>query len=845
MIITSSLRLLLALLLAGAALSQQAQAQPSSTPRDDFWRTDGAVNSIVSTNGVAYIGGDFNYVGPASGAAGLLDSLGGDPITGFPKLNGTVRTIIPDASGGWYVGGNFVAADNTHLQNLIHVRADNTLDSAFKPNPDQAVRALALVGNSLLVGGEFFQIADNQLSYFVTLNPSTGKTNIIASQLRVSGVVSAFAVVGDTVYVGGQFNNITTLNGNQRVNNPRTRLAAFKPATAELLAWNPACSGGFEGVKAIVVSGSTIYVGGDFTSCGGKPRNGIASLKDADGTANNWNPNAQISNGTPNVNALAVVGNVVYAGGDFTSIGARSRTRLAALQAGSFGQADANWQADANGEVNFITVDGTDILVGGKFTVIGGNIDFNPANNQTTQTGGTNRRGFARVAQANAAVSNWGPQVSLLKPAQFGQGNATSYALGVQGDMMLLGGDFISFGGVNRAHLAAIDLHTGVPTAWDPGADQTVRAMALASSGVYVGGAFTNIGGASHSRIALLNYATGQADPWDARFQTGQYISAIATGNKTVFVGGQFQKIGGQDRSSLAELDAKTGDATDWNPQPSGTVNALVVGISNNVYVGGQIFGISGSSLQYLALLTTNVIPAKQLIKAFDAKLDGQIRALALTSDALYVAGDFTKASGQDRVGVAALDQFTSQEVNPWDAQISGQGQRQVRAVLPVGQAVYVGGQFRAAGGENRGRIASIHPLFGAASSWDPGADGPVNAIAREGNTLIIGGEFTRLGLHGTNPNPNTDGQPVPYLAAFDTRPAISSFQKNAAGKYTFNITDGDGLGSSLLLQTSPTLTNPNWQTVKTLDILGLQDPVDDTPPAGTTTRFYRLQRQP
>ena len=122
---------------------------------------------------------------------------------------------------------------------------------------------------------------------------------------------------------------------------------------------------------------------------------------------------------------------------------------------------------------------------------------------------------------------------------------------------------------------------------------------------------------------------------------------------------------------------------------------------------------------------------------------------------------------------MAAIDPSTGKEPNPWDAQISGQGQVQVRAVLPLGQAVYVGGQFSGAGGENRGRVGSVHPAFGAASGWDPGADGPIDAIAHSDKLVIIGGEFSRLGLHGANPNPNTSGQPVPYLAAFNALPAI------------------------------------------------------------------------
>ena len=223
-----------------------------------------------------------------------------------------------------------------------------------------------------------------------------------------------------------------------------------------------------------------------------------------------------------------------------------------------------------------------------------------------------------------------------------------------------------------------------------------------------------------------------------------------------------------------------------------------------------------------------------------------QVRTLALTSDSLFVGGDFATISGQDqeqRRRPSIRQRGGDKSLGRWDLH---RGQGQVRTVVPVGQAVYIGGQFTGAGGENRKRIASVHPLFGAASGWDPGADAPISAIARNDNVILIGGEFTRLGLHGANPNPAVDGQPVPYLAAFDAHPAIHNFRKGAPGHYQFEITDGDGLGSTLLIQASDTLSNPSWQTLKSLDVLGIQDPYDDgTVPAGATSRFYRLQRQP
>jgi len=62
----------------------------------------------------------------------------------------------------------------------------------------------------------------------------------------------------------------------------------------------------------IAVSGSTVYVGGGFTSVGGQARNRLAALDASTGNATSWNPNADSW-----VNALAVSGSTVYVGGEF------------------------------------------------------------------------------------------------------------------------------------------------------------------------------------------------------------------------------------------------------------------------------------------------------------------------------------------------------------------------------------------------------------------------------------------------------------------------------------------------------------------------------------------------
>ena len=73
-------------------------------------------------------------------------------------------------------------------------------------------------------------------------------------------------------------------------------------------------------VFAIAISGSDIYLGGQFTTAnnGLTPRNYAAAV-DTSGTLTAWNPNLSNS-----VYALAINGSTVYIGGGFSSIGGSS-----------------------------------------------------------------------------------------------------------------------------------------------------------------------------------------------------------------------------------------------------------------------------------------------------------------------------------------------------------------------------------------------------------------------------------------------------------------------------------------------------------------------------------------
>ncbi len=141
---------------------------------------------------------------------------------------------------------------------------------------------------------------------------------------------------GATVYAAGGF---TTIGGQ-----PRNFLAGVNAADGSAASFNPNPN---NAASAIGVSASAVYVGGSFTSLGGVVRHSIAALNATDGTATSFDPNAGFGTGNATVYALAVTGSHGRVrGGFFTSIGGQPRNYIAALNAAD-GTA-TSWNPGAN-----------------------------------------------------------------------------------------------------------------------------------------------------------------------------------------------------------------------------------------------------------------------------------------------------------------------------------------------------------------------------------------------------------------------------------------------------------------------------------------------------------------
>jgi hypothetical protein len=332
-----------------------------------------------------------------------------------------------------------------------------------KPGFNSDVRAIAKVGCTLYVGGEFTSVGE-AYAYGVGLDPVTGKADGFTYEDINGPVYAAVSDGNGGWYIGGAFTQIGPYT--------RNRLAHIL-GNGEISPWNPSANGT---VRALALSGTTVYAGGDFTTIGGTARNRLAAIG-TDGSLQSWDPNANDI-----VYALAVSGTTVYAGGQFTSIGGTTRNRLAAIDIGGTcltsytSGCRLNWNPNANDTVYALAVSGTTVYAGGFFTSIGG----------------TTRNRLAAI-DTNGTLQPWNPSA-----------NGTVRSLALSGTTVYAGGDFTIIGGTARNYLAAIGTN-GTLQSWNPNANSLINALVVSGTTVYVGGNFTSIGGMARNRIASIN----------------------------------------------------------------------------------------------------------------------------------------------------------------------------------------------------------------------------------------------------------------------------------------------------------------------------------------------------
>jgi hypothetical protein len=484
------------------------------------------------------------------------------------------------------------------------------------PSPFSArVWSTVTKDNVAYVGGEFTSLAPTT-ALAGAVDGNSGAPQPGFPKVDSGEVMAATPDGRGGWFVGGSFPklNDVQVNGLAHILADGSLDASFQPA---IVGAQNQPSKSFA-VTSLALSGSWLYVGGEFTKFGARgtskaqARNHIARISATSGTIDpDWNPDTGNNNTTSPVRSIAVSpdGSVAYFAGDFSAVGGQPRPGLAAFVSDGGGNRLSPWAPNVGAvEALGVAPDGR-VYLGGKggLAAVDGNggVIWNAAtgggtikelavarDGGTVWVGGDFNSISGQPRAKLAALHGDGSVDPTFNPDPGDKAVVSALTLSEDNSRVYFGGTFDHVKAEVRNNLAAVDSRTGALTAWDPNATGAVSSLTASGSLVYAGGNFTNIGATPRTFLGALDLTPGAsfgaALPFAPKIENlGQGAKAgeppvvqsmdMSPDGTRLFIGGNFDHVNGVVRKNLAVLMLPSGEVDpNFDPgEPQGTVRVV------------------------------------------------------------------------------------------------------------------------------------------------------------------------------------------------------------------------------------------------------------------------------
>ncbi|MCB0768305.1 MAG: thrombospondin type 3 repeat-containing protein, partial [Flavobacteriales bacterium] len=365
--------------------------------------------------------------------------------------------------------------------------------------------------------------------------------------------------------------------------------------------------------------------------------------------------------------------------------------------------------------------------------------------------------------------------------------NGAVWSTTLQADgRILIGGDFTSYDGTARNHIARLNADGSLDTSFDPGigADNDVRSIAVQSDGkILIGGQFASYDGTSRNRIARLNTngsLDSSFDPGSGANNADGVLAIEIISDGKIIIGGNFNTYDGISRSGVARLNTNGSVDSSFDPGNGiqttfpgfgtfslGWVETLVIQPDGKILIGGNFTGYDGVSRRNIARLNSN----GSLDTSFNPSSDVSVwvYSIALRSDGkILVGGEFTTYDGASRNNITCVnaDGGLDTSFDPGTGTSGGFITVRSIAIQPNGK-VLIGGGFTTYNGVSRNGFARLDDDGSLDLSFNIGtgvtADVParVHSIALQPDgKIVIGGGFTSYNGTGRNSIARVNGDP-------------------------------------------------------------------------------------
>ena len=495
---------------------------------DPSWNpnSDQSIFALQADNDHIYIGGVFSTLNGSTSRNFIAripknNSIGTVDPSWNPNLNQRVNSIYL-TDNYIYFGGTFTSVQNGSVtrNRIARISKSNligSVDSSWNPNSGGEINSIEIDSSNIYLGGGFLTISELNYNNLAIVNDSNGlaiNQIILKNFVNFNTTVLTIQTDSSYIYIGGNFSRF---NSDLAIN----RIARLIKETGKIdPSWNPNAN---NFVYSITFDSNYIYLGGSFTTLNSSTtRNRLARISKSNLTGivdPSWNPN--INN---TIYTITIDGSYTYIGGEFDKVnGSITKSRIARINnTDSSGVVDSVWDPSLNSNVRIISIDSSNIYIGGNFTTI---------NNSVT------RNRIARISKDDLSGNvdlSWNPSANgLVRDITLDSSN------------IYIGGDFTNIGGQSRNYIARISKNNTIGTvdlSWNPNSSSSVYSISLNTNYIYLAGFFQTINSKSRNGLARIEKSNilGTVDSSWNPFPETSYVYKIHIDNEDFYTGGSY-----------------------------------------------------------------------------------------------------------------------------------------------------------------------------------------------------------------------------------------------------------------------------------------------------------------
>lgn len=592
-----------------------------------------------------------------------------------------------------------------------------------------------------------------------------------------AGDIFTSEVAKDKLYIGGNFDELAATTGGGAFVWKDSALPIASTYCPQLDLYKDSTESFGNMHTAVLDPEGNIYIVGDFSHVQGIPRFNIAKLKnnctlDLDFDVRLKDNASAFYDILYLESKLFISGNFNIGTGAFTDYPVPTVRNLIASVDAKTGIVNDFAPNIIGTDVRRMATDGTFIYFGGDFNTINGS-----ATGNLGKLHKDNGLGFYSFPSAGGGINT----------------------VKIHEGVLYVGGNFsnLNSGAVLRSKVAAIDLSNNsilpIFQSLTIG-NNIVSDIQITESKIYIAGDF-----ALPSVALITTDRSGNLLPTNFQI-VGPVpsISKLSLIDKNLYVFGFFDTARGLDRKYFFQIDTETDSITDWNPKFL-NLNSVPQGVAlpikeNVVLLGGGFGALDVRKIQNLAEI--------DLITGYPSDWrpnpNQLVQHLAVSSDTLFVHGQFTEISGiaQNQSASFTLETKTLLEWKPTFNFGS------VETMLNHNDSIFVGGSFTETNGSASPQLVKLNAITGARdNSFNPSFNSAVRSIQIYDGELYVAGQFT------TSPNPS------PFLTVLNLetggfiRTHNDTFANNFSA-YSMFISDNRVLLSGQYSVTSPNTSN-------------------------------------